>query len=236
MINNRLKNPFENSRISDITFDKFTKAHIERLRSHTDNTVIAGFLSATEPLYKSFHEIITRESGKGADKKGETLTSQLIMDEIKKFVRRKEGVLADALDDRSPEYLAFFPQGLSEYNKAGKDKINILLERFINAATKQSDKLGPDLISQATLLLERYNKARDLQLKGKGSVSGVSRESEEKRKALSLQLFLNLLDLLRLHATEPHTVKMYYDLSLVKTSNGGTGDDNKAEGDVILKP
>jgi hypothetical protein len=69
--------------------------------------------------------------------RGATLTNDQVMDDFIATMRTQEGVIANAVGGfKSTGYLQFFPHGLTEYNKAGKTQMPVLVSRVKTAATR----------------------------------------------------------------------------------------------------
>jgi hypothetical protein len=92
----------------------------------------------------------------------------------------------------------------------------MLAERFVKASQIHSSVLGKDIAKEAQALLDTYASSRTQQLQAIGSVKGISGESKARRKALALQLYRNLLQMLLEHVEQTEYVKTYFDTSFLR--------------------
>src|SRR4051794_27618291 len=92
MITNHLLNPFLNSRISDLKYKKVGDTHLKRLINDNQEGRFTGLINSTQSCYDEFLQTMGSSATEAATKKGKTQTVNLIIQEIKKFVSKKEGV------------------------------------------------------------------------------------------------------------------------------------------------
>jgi hypothetical protein len=137
---------------------------------------------------------------------------------LKVYISRKEGVVADKFPKKTPVYQEFFPLGLSEYRLASNKNLQLIIERFIKAAQIHSHVVGKDIAKEAQVLLDAYTTSRTQQLQAIGSLKGLSGESKARRKALALQLYRNLLQILLENVEQTDAVKKYFDTSFIRKS------------------
>lgn len=211
-----LKNPFLNADISDANFGKLASTHLERLKSNNTNKRYDSLIALTEPLYLAFVGTLFTGSGSSSTKESKTMSTNDALVSLKAFIARKEGVIADKLPRKSPAYQEFFPQGLKEYRSASKKNLQVVAERFIKAAQTHQAILSKELVKETQTLLDAYVTSRTQQLQAIGSVKGISGESKARRKALAIQLYKNLLQILLENAEQTENVKAYFDISFVK--------------------
>jgi hypothetical protein len=215
---NHLRNPFLNPHTSDANFGKLATTHLERLKANNTGSRFDALITSTEPLYKAFISTLFTGSGSSSTKESKTLSTNDALLQLKAFISRKEGVIADKFPRTSPVYQEFFPLGLKEYRLASKKNLQVVAERFIKAAQTHSGIVGKELAKEAQTLLENYVTSRTQQLQAIGSLKGISGESKACRKALAIQLYKNLLHILLINAEQTEQVKAYFDVSFVRKS------------------
>lgn len=216
MFLNHLRNPFLNAEISDVNFGKLASTHIERLKVSNTGNRYSNLIIATEPLYQSFVATLFTGSGSTSSKESKTMRTNEALTNLKAYIGRKEGVIADKFPRNSPLYQEFFPQGLKEYRSASKKNMQVVAGRFIKAAQTYKNDLGEEIAMQAQSLLDVYITNRTEQLQAIGSVKGISSDSKIRRRALSVQLYKNLLHILMENAEQTSKVKDYFDISFLK--------------------
>jgi hypothetical protein len=216
MFLNHLRNPFINLQTSDANFSKLAGTHLERLKANNTGNRFEALILQTEPLYQAYINTLTAGSGSSSSKESKTVSTNDAIANVKAYISRKEGVIADKFPKKTSVYQEFFPLGLSEYRLASNKNLQLLTERFIKAAQIHSAVLGKDIAKEAQVLLDTYASSRTQQLQAIGSVKGISGESKARRKALALQLYKNLLQMLLANIDQTENVKTYFDTSFLK--------------------
>ena len=216
MFLNHLRNPFLSLQTSDANFSKLAGTHLERLKANNTANRFESLILQTEPLYQAYITTLTTGSGTSSSKESKTVSTNEAIANLKAYISRKEGVIADKFPKKTPVYQEFFPLGLSEYRIASKKNMQVLAERFTKAAQTHATVLGKDMAKEAQALLEAYTSSRTQQLQAIGSVKGISGESKARRKALALQLYRNLLRMLLENVEQTESVKAYFDTSFLR--------------------
>lgn len=216
MFLNHLRNPFINLQTSEANFNKLAGTHLERLKANNTGNRFESLILQTEPLYQAYISTITTSSGTSSTKESKTVSTNEAIANLKTYISRKEGVIADKFPKKTSVYQEFFPLGLSEYRLASKKNIQLLAERFIKAAQLHSATIGKEIAKEAQSLLDIYTASRTQQLQAIGSVKGMSGESKARKKALALQLYKNLLHILLENVEQTDQVKTYFDISFLR--------------------
>lgn len=74
----------------------------------------------------------------------EQLQTKDAYDDVIDFIGGHEGLVKSKFGKQSAAYLAFYPQGLTEYGEAKVEGLTNLLVRYVAAATKYKAELGAD--------------------------------------------------------------------------------------------
>lgn len=228
MFLNHLKNPFLNAQLSETNFGKLASIHLELLKANNVHTGYTDLIAATEPLYGSFIHALSSGSGSSSIKGSKTMRSNEAIAQLKQFISRKEGVIADLFPRKSSTYQEFFPAGLMEYRLGTKANLQPLTERFIQAAHTYQNVIGNHIAIEAQQLLDTYLSSRTEQLQAMGNVKGMSEDGKTKRKALAVQMYKNLLRILLENADNPDYAKAYYDVSFVRKARKETKEEQVA--------
>ena len=124
---------------------------------------------------------------------GGTLTRQQAGEAARAFISQQEGLVRAKFGKASAPYLEFYPQGITEYQRATVEGLRALLDRYANAATKYSPQLGDSFKNEVLAIRQQYNDARDSQTAVLGTHAGSSDQVNAARKALTVQLTRCLL-------------------------------------------
>lgn len=147
MFHDHLNNPFESPRFSNANLNTFAERHVALLASFNGP---AELLAAVRPLIDNFKLQLTDISSHEGIKQAKTVSVDELIDEIKKYISRKGGVIADTFPAASPIYQEFYPYGRSEYTQAVKKNIQVLTERFRDACINHKTELGAEIGDQMT--------------------------------------------------------------------------------------
>ena len=213
-------NPFDTRDISDDNLKKFSEDGLRRLSAAFGaGGDPEGILAATAVAHDGYFGALTDEDTKTAVRKALTLSMNGGMEEFQRTVSRRAGTIRSEFGIESPQYAEFFPGGLTEYSNATLASVEKLMSRMATTATKYKDTLGKPFVERFSGLLKQFKAARAAQLEGKGDVSTSNTLTKEKRDALPLQLFDNLLVLARRHKDEPDRAADYFDQSIIRRPN-----------------
>ena len=220
MFRGHLANPFDSLRFSHANFNTFAERHIALLGSFNGS---AELLAATTPIVESYKLLLTDMSSHEGRKQAKTVSVNELVKEIKKYISRKGGVVADAFPATSPTYQEFYPHGRAEYTLAAKKNIQVLVERFRDACLNHQTELGTDIGTKMTDFAQRLANTRKLQIDNVGNVKDKSSVLDGVRKQLAKQMYINLLTLTLKNVDNTEYVRNYYDTSMLKHGNKKNG-------------
>lgn len=184
------QNHFDTDKISDANFNKFTTDHLNRLAKAG---TYPALLAALQPIYAAWSGSTLSEATNTAIRESYTRSVQNAVDAIRSAISQQEGTVRGKFGKDSPAYQEFFPQGVTDYNRATLGNIQEKLSRFLAAATAHSAELGAPFVTQFTALRDTFKTARDAQLASKGSIATDKSASATTRDQVETQLMKNLL-------------------------------------------
>ena len=91
---------------------------------------------------------MTDEDTKFAVQQGLTIAVENAVENFKKAVSQKEGIVRGNFGKNSPAYQDFFPLGLTEYNKANLQNVELLMQRMVTAANAHVSDLGIPFLTE----------------------------------------------------------------------------------------
>ncbi len=227
MISFHLNNPFIAERISNDNFNKYSSTHIERLTAGIPvpadtlygvavSTIFNTMITDTQACYNTWKSTVDIKAAETSQKEGRTISVDDSISEMKAFISRKEGVIADKYPNGSPVYEEFFPHGKTEYTTATKKSADTLFKRFNTALENHKSDFDPAALTEANEKYNNYLALRKAQLQSMGKVKEGMTDSDEKRYKLGVQLYKNLLTLLLIYAEEPDKAANFFDESILK--------------------
>lgn len=225
---NYYKNPFDSNRIGDDNLRMFTQDHIQRTTANNNSGIYTAILNATTPLFNAFAKGIDDENLRATIKKGETRQAVKLLDLFIKTTARREGTVRSVFGADSPEYLMFFPKGLTEYAKPGIAKAMTLMKRMETATAQYAAQLGADIAAEFADIRAQYELLRNKQLLAFGDVERLRSITASARKALVAQLYLNLLFIASQNVGHPDRADDFMDQTIIRPSR------KKADGKKVL--
>jgi phage host-nuclease inhibitor protein Gam len=219
MIYNFIENPFANSRLNDAEFGMFAKSHVQFLTAANTNDQYTALIARLQPHYQAFELWLEKYDSNITNRKGKTKTIDSIMAAFKVFVKKEVYKEVHYKFSDNPEiFNAFFPSGLTEYNKIIKKSASVLFDRIDKACSKYKADLPQGLDTKAANFNIEYETALQNQLSGKGSVKDTSEEGNILRDELSWALYDNLLDLLKMNRKNEKAILALYDANTLNKS------------------
>ncbi len=169
-----LKNPFLSPRISVTNFDKLTKAHLAALAVANKGGSLSDVLADTQRLYDAFSRHLGEKSSSASLKKGQTENVESLVETVRRFIAEQEPNVQYQFRKEPGMYAQFYPNGIGEYRRAGKDELLTLFRRFTGTCLPHADKLGPEAVREAESLLDQLQSARNGQVHRKQTVKDLS--------------------------------------------------------------
>jgi hypothetical protein len=210
-----LKNPFVSPRISVTNFDKLAKAHLAALAVANKDGSLSGILADTQRLYEEFSRHLGEKSSSASLKKGQTENVESLVEIVKKFISGQEPNVQYQFRKEPGKYAEFYPNGVTEYRRAGKDELLTLFKRFTTTCLPHADKLGPEAVREAESLLDQLQNARNGQVHKKQTVKDLSGMAAASQEALGVRLYRTLGLLISLHADQPEAINKFFDFSFL---------------------
>ncbi|MFN0081409.1 MAG: hypothetical protein ACKVOM_02740 [Ferruginibacter sp.] len=218
-LRNFLKNHFDTQQVSDDNLRKFAEDHLQRLAANNPNGLYDNLLTATQPLYDTFHQIIKQEDQTYTQQQGKTLAADAILAEFVTMVSRKEGAVRSEYGKDSPEYQEFFPLGLNEYHQISKANAEMLMDRMVAAGQRYVTTLGQNFVAIFSDIMQKYIAVRQTQLQMIGKVGSLKSDAENARLELSQQLMRNLLIICANHVGNTGRLDDFFDQTIVRRTN-----------------
>jgi hypothetical protein len=207
---------FNNPKISDDALRVFAEDHLQRLVANNDGGGYTTMIAATEQAVTDYFGSISSEDTATAIRGSLTKARDAVIASFQKAVRRREGRIRDTFGEDSPQYLEFFPQGLTEYAHATLGTTATLIDRLVNATTKYSAQLGQPMVDEFTALKTNYASAQREQAKKKGEVTSQKTTTSTNRDEVELQLMDNLLTLAKEFKGNPDRGMDFFDQSIIR--------------------
>src|SRR5260221_1067683 len=215
-ISRYFENQFDDREISDDELRAFAVDHLARLIAQNSAALFDAAIAATATALTDFHGAVADESTAGAIRKSRTSATNVLMDEIKGKRSRREGKISDAFGDDSAEYVAFYPQGVSEYRNATMEDMTKLLTRYAKLADDNVPALGQPFADEWNAYKTKWAAVRGAQVTQKGTATGAADQSGAARTELELQLQANVLTVALQNIGQPARAALFFQQSLLE--------------------
>ena len=211
------ENHLANREISAEELRQFAEDHIGKLKALPALPAnLTALLAPTVAAFDAFDEKLSDRTTYLAAQVGGTITKDEVLQVFRSTVRQREGRVRDKFPKGSAAYAEFYPQGLKDYNRARLGQLPALLDRYITAADKYKDTLGPELLAEFTALKTSFTTARESQVEAKGDLAQVRAALAAARVVLEMQLGRNILAIASHHLGQPERAADYFNQSLLE--------------------
>lgn len=217
---------FKSKEFSRNELDLFTVDLLARLKAMPNVLVSAANITLLETYHQKYKLGLGKLATEGAVQKGGTINRQDVFDDIIDFVRRHEGLVKSKFGKQSAAYIAFYPQGLTEYGEAKVEGLTDLLVRYVSAATKYKTELGNDFETEIKNLQSQYINARSGQVDDMASTKSTQSQIRESRKALTLHLTKLVLLIASESVGKPEQFNSYFNFGLLEVDNDKNPSDS----------
>jgi hypothetical protein len=210
------KNHFNTKEISDENLRKFAEIHLQRMSAKKGGGAFTAMITDTTTAYTNYFGSINDEDTKFAVQQGLTITMNNAVENFKKAVSQKEGIVRGNFGKDSREYQEFFPNGVTEYSKATLQNVEMLMQRFADAATRYTVQLGGALVTEFQGYLAAFQTARASQLLKIGEVVDSKTDTSFKRDDVENELMKNVHLVGAMFVGDINTCMDFFDQSFVR--------------------
>jgi hypothetical protein len=173
-------------------------------------------ITDTTTAYNNYFGSINDEDVKFAVQQGLTIAMNNTVENFKKAVSQKEGIVRGNFGKDSPEYQEFFPLGLTEYNKATLQNVETLMQRMVTASNVHVAELGIPFVTEFQNYLADFQGARASQLLKIGEVVDSKTDTSFKRDDVENELMKNVHLIGAMYVGDINTCMDFFDQSFVR--------------------
>ena len=229
---NLLTNHLDTKAISDDTMKELSQKHLTGMSENNPGGIYDALILDTTQAHTNYFGAMTDEATKLAIKEGKTVTMNIKLNAFKNFVSQQEGLIRSKWGTGAEEYQEFYPQGITEYNRATLASIEQIMDRYENAATAHQVDLGVPFLTDVTTLVTDFKTARQSQLDLMSIVNGKKTETSVKRDVVEIQIMKNLLIIASNNVGNPSVLRNYLDQSLIRPQKQRTYSDDVLQGET----
>ena len=206
---------FDDPRISiDRLFD-YAEDNLQRIKTTNPANVFDGIIANTETKLQTARDKHTAWQLNVGQREGETTAVGLAIADWKKQARKIWKYAGYIYDENPQKMETIFPQGLEFYTdidlNEAEGKMDLLVARL---AANSADFVAGDLTDLDTIV-QNFKTVRGNQQTEKGEVSSARNEYYIARKALTLQLSVNVHTVAIQYPGDEAKTDVYFDQSLL---------------------
>ncbi len=210
------KSHFQSDKVSDKKLQKFIEDSIQRTSANNPGGIYDTLILNTTASYTSYFGALSDKATQKAILEGKTLSMESSLQNFKSFASRQEGLIRSKWGKDSPEYQEFYPQGITEYTHATLATVEVIMQRYKNAATAHSADLGAAFVTEVGDIITAFMGARESQLNLKGLVENAIAKTDSNRNGIETQIMKNVLIIASNNIGNTEAVKTYFDQSIIR--------------------
>ena len=231
-----LRNPFRQRRITKFRLRVYGQSVIEII---TGKNTAGQYNSLITRLTASYIDFFGKISGELTDlaiQKAKTLIVDNIILQFEQKVHQDYFVIGSKYNEDSPEFIEFYPNGMTEYNHINKTNFEMIIARFIAAVTTyQGGVITPDMLSEYEAIRENYVAAHAVQSQKKSDVSSDREGGKVARTKFENDLFFALLTITAEFVETLNVIKEYFQVNLLfRPSDQSDDEPDDDEFSVLL--
>ena len=189
-LNNDLRNPFDDTRVTDKIFDVFTGSVITNLTAADTSGDYTDVIAQVTAAYEPFHQNISNLNSDFITGIGKTELRVNVIGDFKGFVSNNKGpVKAKYFKTKHDVYIGFYPYELKDYGKINKKTAQGLIDRYAKIVHTNAADFPPQFDLDAAAFSTRYSNALEVQDKSKGTMSEDRTGRGTGRKDLNVKMF-----------------------------------------------
>lgn len=191
-------------------------------------SVLLTEIQAEYELYVALYNAVINYKG---SRKGETSRLSDAFDTLTPKLRRWNLQIQLEYPEKTPEYIAIFPGGLTVFHKGTIEQqlqqVNALILRLVNYPSLQN------VLTEIKDYADSMTHTRILQEQLSGSLGDTIDKLNEKRNAICLMLYAHLGYLIWKNAANPEVIENFFPPALLHIRKNNAGDEQEATGDLL---
>jgi len=209
--------PFDDKNVNHNTLLAFATDHYARLVANNPGgryderiaALAAGLAAFRQSLGETLIRLGKRKSSKSDKRRVRRTLSQGIS-------RIAASVIA-TFGPQSAEYKTCFPIGRRVFTVCPDDLLKSHLSSLHQALVKLEDELGPEVIARSTALRSEWQAAYTNSETATAQKAAAEETRRAARATLQLELFFNLLEIIKHHPRQPEALNLYMQPHLLRS-------------------
>lgn len=231
-----MANPFVDRNISTARLIAFSTDHLQRMRANNTGGELSARIAATTSALEQAMSCLNDDLTQLGVRKSRKMSKNTFRKSLRKKVAGIVAAVTAEFGPGSAEEIECCPNGRSVFSTCQDDAVSGHLQTLIGAVTAHQAVLGAALVTRATDLKAAWVGIYSASESSTGTKAHSEAEKRVALEGLQLALYLNLIKIMELHATQPEKLALYMQQSLLeaqvrkkKTREGETGLDGGAD-------
>lgn len=227
-------NIFNDVRIVPKYLERFAEDHLAKLVKNNGDNSLNNLITTLRAALNPFKEELGDVETSYTTLEGKTLTVDTFIENFVSYMKNKYIPIAAKLGgDKTPEFIAFYPKGKTEYNRITKTQIPTLMSRINTAAAEHATALGTEITTQLQTFKTQWASLRETQLQGKAALKTNREERSTTRVNVELVLLSNIHAIGNKYPGNVDMAMLFFDFTLLfGKGRGGATKEAPPEGGV----
>ncbi len=224
-------NLFRNRHISASALIAFAGDLIQRLTANNPANLLDDRIDVLTNALENLIRCSSDDFAMLGIRKGTKLTKREFRKELPGKMRRIHALVLIQFGDPSREMKRVFPKGRREVLRSRDDVMMKHLDNMVSGVTKYEAALGPDIVTEATKLRDRWLAIHEASKTATGEKTATEAIRRGARHHLEVELHRTVGVLIALFPEDPERYQLYMQESLINraVSPGDAEDDLEDE-------
>jgi hypothetical protein len=210
-----LEIPFDDDGISEAELLAFSTDNVQRMDANNAVALaarIAATLAALNIVAQCSSDDTVRLGARKAAKMAKDTFRKNLPGEINKVWL----VVAGHYGMNAPQVTEVFPKGRSIFASVTDDKLQVELDALVAVLVAKQGDLGAAVVADATALKNNWMTIYAASEEKSGQKTTTEAGKREARRNLQLELFFNLIELMKMFPRQPEKLALYMTQSLLE--------------------
>lgn len=209
--------PFDDPGISFNELTAFGTDNVQRMNTN-DPVGLATRIAATTAALNVVLNCATDDTVKLGARKAAKEVKKTFRANLPEAISAIWLIVAGHYGMNAPQLLEVFPRGRSVFNAGGAtdDGLQVELDALVVALTAKQAALGAAVVATATTLKTNWMAIHETSEEASSAKSNTEEGKREARRNLQLELYFNLIELMKMFPRQPDKLALYMTQSLLE--------------------
>lgn len=212
-----LENPFDDDGISEAELLAFSTDNLQRMTANSP-VPLAARITATTAKFNIVAQCSSDDTVRLGARKAAKMMKDDFRASLKDAINGIWVVVVAKFGLHSPQEMEIFPKGRSVFqtSETTDDKLQVQLNALLAALTSHAVALGADVVDAATALKTDWMTIYEASEIASGQKTTTEAGKRTARENLQLELYYNLIELMKMFPRQPEKLALYMTQSLLE--------------------